>query len=1335
MMCCCLIVTGVSTYLLYRAALSEETARMRDIARTNALLLNEIARFNEVYPSDYPGGPLETALAQVREAHRGFPGMGESGEFTIGRRERDSIVYLLADRHPGEDLPGPIPFDSKLGEPMRRALSGLSGTVIGIDYHGNTVLAAYESLPKLGLGVVAKIDIAEIRAPFIRAGLIAGLVTVLVVVIGALLFLRIADAAMRALRDSAQQLDTVVNTTHILLAYMDPRFNFIWVNKAYAEADGKDPSYFPGKNHFDLYPYGENETIFADVVRTGKPFYAYARAFEYAEHPERGVSYWDWSVVPTKDGQGGITGLLFSLANVTDRIQMQDFLKASEEKYRLLVETVNSVILVGQDGVIRFVNDRVKALLGYSPEELIGKEVGFFLDDREKERAQEHHRLWTAGKTIDSSTMYRIQHKDGDVRYVQVTGTLMIWEGRPAVLTFMTDITKRTRAEDALRVSEEKYRQLVENVGSVIVVIQDGVFKFVSDRIKDQLGYSPEELLGNEATFFLAEGEKEKTRARYRALVSGQQTPLTTFRARHKNGDIRHFEGNGTPSNWEGRPAVLSFMMDITDRVRAEEAMRESERRYLSLFENMLDGFAYQQMIFDDRGNPVDYIFLETNDAFERLTGLKDVVGKRVTEVIPRMRQEGRELLKTFGRAAQTGVPEEFEIEFAPLNRWFSVSVYSPKKGYFATIFENITERKRSEQALKEAHANLRLALKAGSAGTWDWDIANNTFTWSDEFREIFGMDPNATAGFEAWAEAVHPEDREEASKKIQDAIDKKEDLTNDYRIVLPSGEIRWIRAVGRALYAENIPLRMVGLCIDITERKRAETIIHARERLFEYAASHSLEELLPRVLDEVGELTNSPIGFYHFVDKDQNSLSLQAWSTKTVNEFCTAEGKGQHYPIDQAGVWVDCVRQRRPVIHNDYGSLPHKKGLPRGHAPVIRELIVPIMRSERIVAILGVGNKTTDYTEKDVQMVSYVADVAWEITESKLAEVALRESEHRYHSLFENMLEGFAYCRMVYDDQDTPLDFICLDVNDAFERQTGLKDVVGRRVSEVIPGVREAASEMFDTYGRVALTGKPEELEIDFTPTGQWFHVFVYSVEKGYFVVVFDNITERKRAEQLIAQSLAEKESLLREIHHRVKNNLQIVSSLLSMAGMGTKNREAVDLLHDAESRVHAMALIHSQLYGTQRLDQIDVKKNIRDLTDRLSTIYSAPGKKIVHTVGGQDVFLTIHQAIPAALAINEVVINAYKYAFAGRSAGAIRISVAHADDTITIAITDDGIGLPAGFDVENTDTLGLRLVKNLIEGQLAGRVNFVSRKGTKVTMRFRKDGHEGVHSGTSGR
>lgn len=186
-----------------------------------------------------------------------------------------------------------------------------------------------------------------------------------------------------------------------------------------------------------------------------------------------------------------------------------------------------------------------------------------------------------------------------------------------------------------------------------------------------------------------------------------------------------------------------------------------------------------------------------------------------------------------------------------------------------------------------------------------------------------------------------------------------------------------------------------------------SQGLMQIRLTLLEYVADHTLDQFLTKALDETCEFVDSPIGLYHCVEEDQKSLSLQQWSTSTLKEFCQAEGKGLHYGIDKAGVWVDCIHQRKAVIHNDYESLSHKKGMPQGHAKVIRELVVPIIHADKIVAILGVGNKPRDYTERDVETVSYLADVIWQIVEKKRGEEALQKSEAKYRNLFENAPVG----------------------------------------------------------------------------------------------------------------------------------------------------------------------------------------------------------------------------------------------------------------------------------------------------------------------------------------
>jgi len=202
-----LSAAGIAIYVLYRAAFEVHKARLEEVAVSRARLIEAVGRFDAQFSQDdFPGGAREATLSQVVEAHENFQGFGETGEFTLARREGDEIVWLLRHRHGDLEVPSPVPLATELAEPMRRALRGECGTVVGLDYRGAEVLAAYEFIPELGWGVVAKIDIREIHAPFLRAGRLVAGISLLVIAVGAGFILRVTSPLIRRVEARTDEL-------------------------------------------------------------------------------------------------------------------------------------------------------------------------------------------------------------------------------------------------------------------------------------------------------------------------------------------------------------------------------------------------------------------------------------------------------------------------------------------------------------------------------------------------------------------------------------------------------------------------------------------------------------------------------------------------------------------------------------------------------------------------------------------------------------------------------------------------------------------------------------------------------------------------------------------------------------------------------------------------------------------------------------------------------------------------------------------------------------------------------------------------------------------------
>lgn len=275
----------------------------------------------------------------------------------------------------------------------------------------------------------------------------------------------------------------------------------------------------------------------------------------------------------------------------------------------------------------------------------------------------------------------------------------------------------------------------------------------------------------------------------------------------------------------------------------------------------------------------------------------------------------------------------------------------------------------------------------------------------SDAIAGMFGAQPDevrddASAVFAA----THPDDLDDLIASIKTSAEKLTPWQHEFRVRHADDLLRWVGGEALPQRQPDGSTLWHGFITDISERRRSMLLLKARLRLADLAATCSLHDLLVATLDEACALTGAETGFFHFLLPDQVTLSLQAWSTRTTEEFCgAAQGKG-HYDIGAAGVWADSVRQRRSVVYNDYATLPNRKGLPEKHAAVRRVMSIPIFRDGLITAVLGVGNKSAAFDDADLAAVEALADLAWDLADRKRAEEALAERntlvQRRYDSL-----------------------------------------------------------------------------------------------------------------------------------------------------------------------------------------------------------------------------------------------------------------------------------------------------------------------------------------------
>ncbi len=328
----CFLAVGATITALYRAAFEEEETRLLEMARSQTRLIEAVARFDSVYSNqDYPGGSRAATLSQIADAYGHYSGPGKTGELVLGKREGDFIYLLVTDRPSDASKSKQIPFASEIAEPMRRALSGHSGAIVGLDYHGVSVLAGYDYVEELNLGLVAKIEVAEIRAPFVRAGTIALGSSLLLVLAGSVLFIRVSRPMIRKLEAGTAEL---------------------------SEA---------------------NERLTQEV-------HDRKQAEEQLREAKTGLE------ARVRERTEDLSSANEALENeIAERKASGDALRLSEKRFRGMIDAApDSIVIVSREGDILHVNEQTEALFGYEKGELLGQPHDILLPDRFREDHTKH---------------------------------------------------------------------------------------------------------------------------------------------------------------------------------------------------------------------------------------------------------------------------------------------------------------------------------------------------------------------------------------------------------------------------------------------------------------------------------------------------------------------------------------------------------------------------------------------------------------------------------------------------------------------------------------------------------------------------------------------------------------------------------------------------------------------------------------------------------------------------------------------------------------------------------------------------------------------------------
>ncbi|KAF5414520.1 MAG: Methyl sulfide methyltransferase-associated sensor [Candidatus Methanogaster sp.] len=739
----------------------------------------------------------------------------------------------------------------------------------------------------------------------------------------------------------------------------------------------------------------------------------------------------------------------------------------------------------------------------------------------------------------------------------------------------------------------------------------------------------------------------------------------------------------------------------------ADDALLKSEGKYRSLMDDVLDTSDVGIFILDD-----EFKVVWINHSTEKYFGLnrKDVIGKDKRQLIHKRIKDIFEDPETFKEKVFATYDnniylENFECHVLPgegrkerwLEHWSQPIRSGLYKGGRIEHYSDITGRKAVEDALLESERKYREFFRTSRDPVFITTKAGILVESNDALAEVFGYEtPDKLVKIEVPEHYENPGDRKRFNRIIE-----QDGFAKEFPINLRKKDGSILNTLITATVIKDRGGNVTGFqgtIRDITKQKRAEDALKEGEEKY--------RALFETAKDAI--FVNEGDG--KFMDANSAACELLGYSKEELLKLSNKE-------IDADS---------------------------RGY-----EAFLKVRNGQMEEAVFEVNQRRKDGTFIPVEISGKSFEIggsklflaiARNITERKAADGALKESEIRYKHLY-SMVR--LMCDNMPDliwtkDLDGKFVFVNEACCDILLNARDTDEPIGKGDIYFASREREAHPENPDyhTFGEtcarsdriVMETKKPQRFDEFGNLKGEFIYIDVY---KAPFWDGEDNllgtvgcarvVTKERLAEEQIKRSLQEKEVMLREIHHRVKNNLQVVSSLLNMQARNAMDKNTIAILSEARDRIKTMSLIHSQLYDGSDLSEINMKSFIDQLLGQLLGSYPVPATRITCVVRVDDHPFPISVAVPVGLIINELLSNALKHAFDGMDEGKIEIMLTASEGGgINLMVRDDGIGLPPGLKINATKTLGLRLVKILTEDQLQGRIDVSSDRGAIFGIKF---------------